>query len=626
MMFLLWLFAQGIYAQTILIPEDATWKYLDDGTDQDTSWQEISFVDTTWASGPAELGYGDNDEATVLSFGSDLDNKYITYYFRHEFVVSDTVSANYLLLRVQRDDGVVVYLNGDEVCRSNMTSDTINYLTFASGTVSGDDEDRFFEFIIPFSILTDTNLLAAEIHQTNLTSSDISFNLELSTTELPQFHKLPYLLYAGNNTEMKVLWQLYESCPGFLSWGTDTNYSLGNEAASEFGSDHRYLYTITGLTPSTKYYYRVVTGTDTIDGHFRTAPDLAADEVTFFAYGDTRTYPADHDDVAERMLLNYAADPQAQAIIIMSADLVSDGNDENIWDEQLFSPDYDNIRELFRTIPILSAKGNHEGTGLIFKKYFPYPYYTTESFYWSFDYGPAHICVIDQYTSYSVGSDQYNWIVADLANSTKLWNFLLFHEPGWSAGGGHENSTTVQEVLQPLCLEYGVQFVINGHNHYYSRAEVGGMEHITTGGGGAPLRTPDPDYPNIVATSSSHHFCKIHIQADTLHFTAIMDDGTVIESFDYYNYNEWAGTIDSDWNDPLNWSKGTVPGEGWNVMIPAGVTNYPQVVDLVDCRNLKIESGALLSIPGGGTLNVNGYIENEGSLDIEDGGIVNQME
>jgi hypothetical protein len=614
------LFSLGLAAQTILIPEDATWKYLDDGSNQDSAWKELSYEDDSWDSGPAELGYGDGGEATILNYGPNSNNKYITYYFRHNFIVSESISVSYLLLRVQRDDGVVVYLNGNEICRSNMPSGTINYLTLASTAVGSADESTFFEFLIPSDdLVTGTNLLAAEIHQSSITSSDISFNLELSTTELPQFHKEPYLFYAGSNTEMTVLWQLYENCPNSLSWGITTDYSMGNEAVAEYGPDHQYIYTINGLTPSTKYYYRVIANTDTITGHFLTAPGGEASKVAFFAYGDTRTNPLNHDTVAGLMVQNYTADPDAQGIAILSGDLVSDGNAESKWDEQFFSPDYINIREFFRTMPVISAKGNHEGTGAIFRKYFPYPYYTSGSFYWSFDYGPVHICVVDQYTSYDTGTAQYSWITADLAATDKPWKFLLFHEPGWSAGGGHSNNTAVQNVLQPLCLEYGVQFVINGHNHYYSRAEVSGVEHITTGGGGAPLKTPNPTSPNIVTTSSSHHFCKIHIDTDTLHFTVIKDDGTVIESFDYHNYHEWTGATDNNWNNASNWSKGTVPGEGWNVVIPQGLSNYPQISGSASCKFLQLEPGTWITVLNGSTLNVQGQLQDYGTMLIREG-------
>jgi hypothetical protein len=105
--------------------------------------------------------------------------------------------------------------------------------------------------------------------------------------------------------------------------------------------------------------------------------------------------------------------------------------------------------------------------------------------------------------------------------------------PGWSAGGGHSNNSDVQNYIQPLCLQYGVSFVLTGHNHYYSRADVDGVMHITTGGGGAPLYNPNPNAPNIVLVDKSTHYCKLDIDEDDLEFTAHRSDGSIIETFDY---------------------------------------------------------------------------------------------
>ncbi len=81
-----------------------------------------------------------------------------------------------------RDDGEVVYLNGTEVYRTNMPTGSINYLTLASSTVVGTEEDIFHETSVdPGLLVNGTNVLAVEIHQINLTSSDISFDLELNT-------------------------------------------------------------------------------------------------------------------------------------------------------------------------------------------------------------------------------------------------------------------------------------------------------------------------------------------------------------------------------------------------------------------------------------------------------------
>ncbi len=71
-----------------------TWRYLDNGSDQGTAWKESSFNDTGWSAGNAELGYGDGDEATVVSYGSNKNSKYTTTYFRHSFNVTDAASIS----------------------------------------------------------------------------------------------------------------------------------------------------------------------------------------------------------------------------------------------------------------------------------------------------------------------------------------------------------------------------------------------------------------------------------------------------------------------------------------------------------------------------------------------------
>ena len=165
---------------TSLIATGSVWKYLDNGTDQGTAWKETNFNDSAWASGPAQLGYGDGDEATVVSYGPSSTSKYTTTYFRRSFNVPDTSFITNLAVRLLRDDGAVVYLNGVEVWRNNMPSGAIGYQTFATIAISGADETNYFNSRIPVLLLRPgTNVLAVEIHQSDLTSSDISFDLEL---------------------------------------------------------------------------------------------------------------------------------------------------------------------------------------------------------------------------------------------------------------------------------------------------------------------------------------------------------------------------------------------------------------------------------------------------------------
>ncbi|MBN2474267.1 MAG: CotH kinase family protein [Pirellulales bacterium] len=167
-----------------LVPAGSDWRYLDDGSNQQTAWRAPGFNDSAWDSGTAEFGYGDGDEATVVDFGTDDRNKYTTTYFRHTFEVADASDVTSLTARLVRDDGAVVYLNGQEVARSNMDEGTVLYSTFASSAISGGDESTFYEYpVTNLSLLNDgQNVLAVEVHQANLTSSDLSFNLELLAT------------------------------------------------------------------------------------------------------------------------------------------------------------------------------------------------------------------------------------------------------------------------------------------------------------------------------------------------------------------------------------------------------------------------------------------------------------
>jgi hypothetical protein len=181
-------------------------------------------------------------------------------------------------------------------------------------------------------------------------------------------------------------------------------------------------------------------------------------------------------------------------------------------------------------VAINGCKGNHEEPVVAFDKYWPYPYVTANDFYWSFDYGPCHFTVVDQYILYGPFSAQYDWLVSDLSSSTSPWKFLIFHEPGYSAGG-HSNDISVQLYLQPLCVEYGVDMVFCGHNHYYCHCDVQGVKHITTGGGGAGLYLPDSSYPYVVTSAFVHHFCEIDVDDNQLHFVAREVNGSVIDQF-----------------------------------------------------------------------------------------------
>jgi len=185
--------------------------------------------------------------------------------------------------------------------------------------------------------------------------------------------KGPYLMYQGNNTQMTVLWQLDGSVTCTLAWGLDTTYSTGSTQTTEYGGDRQHAYTITGLTPGIKYYYKLTVEAGVTTGSFQTAPAASATSVKLFAYGDTRTNPGDHSTVCAGMNSVIVGDPAYQTMLLHVGDWV-ESNAELNWTNEYFNRSYPAALQTQASLPIQGCMGNHESTGTVYTKYWPYPY------------------------------------------------------------------------------------------------------------------------------------------------------------------------------------------------------------------------------------------------------------
>ena len=161
-----------------LVPTGSFWTYLDNGSNQGTNWSKPGFDDGTWPMGQAPLGYNDTSTGlnTIVGYGGNPSSKFITTYFRYTFELNNPEIYTALIMNVQRDDGVAVYLNGVEVFRNNLT----NRAVYNSLATNASDNGALIltTTINPLLLVSGDNLIAAEIHQTALTSSDIRFELE----------------------------------------------------------------------------------------------------------------------------------------------------------------------------------------------------------------------------------------------------------------------------------------------------------------------------------------------------------------------------------------------------------------------------------------------------------------
>lgn len=254
-----------VWADQLLIPTGQSWKYLDNGSNQGTSWRGTSFNDASWLTGNAQLGYGDGDETTVVN-GGPTSNRYPTTYFRKSISITNAALFTSYSMTIKRDDGVVVYVNGTEVYRNNMPAGSIAYNTWASATAS-DDGGTFLTATLPASaFVSGTNVIAVEIHQRNATSSDISFDFSLTGIESAVGVNEVVYQWSGaiqptSATVVAKMTNASTTCRLVVSTSSTLSSPLLSTAVSASSANNLMAkMNITGLTPNTTYYYAVQSG------------------------------------------------------------------------------------------------------------------------------------------------------------------------------------------------------------------------------------------------------------------------------------------------------------------------------------------------------------------------------
>jgi len=150
------------------------WSYFPGDSPPPDNWNQQNFNDASWASGPSGFGYGDGDDATVV-------DPVMSLYVRHEFNVSNLESILKIVLHVDYDDGFVAYINGEEIARANIGSPGIPP-AHDQGADSwreaeiyqGGEPDEYLIDAAESLLENGTNVLALQVHNFNLESSDLT--------------------------------------------------------------------------------------------------------------------------------------------------------------------------------------------------------------------------------------------------------------------------------------------------------------------------------------------------------------------------------------------------------------------------------------------------------------------
>lgn len=462
--------------QDILIERSSNWSYLNDGSDQGTLWSTPQFDDSGWPVGPAEFGYGDGDEVTVTT-------QQITTYFRRDFNVADPSVLQALELRLKRDDGAIVYLNGIEIARSNMHAGPVSFTDHALQLQDSGTEEVFFPFYLePTALVSGLNVLAVELHIGQAFGNfevDASFDLELIGHRDPSVIRGPYVQMTSP-TAATIRFRTIVPTLGQVAYGNSPATLQQSVSGTSPTSEHELR--ITGLQPGTRYFYAVGNAQLTLAGGdsahwFRTAPPTGSrTPMRIWALGDAGTYNGDQRSVRDAYLSTFAG-RRTDLMLLLGDNAYRAGRDVEyqlavfeMYDEQI------------RNTPLWSTRGNHELFEDVYFDAFSFPDQaqsgglpSTVEDYYSFDFGNVHFICLDSFISDKTeDGPMYRWCETDLESTTQDWIVAFFHHPPYSKGG-HDSDTeaqmiTMREVFGRLLEDHGVSLVLSGHSHSYERS------------------------------------------------------------------------------------------------------------------------------------------------------------
>ncbi|MCI0748297.1 MAG: PA14 domain-containing protein [Verrucomicrobia subdivision 3 bacterium] len=205
------------------------WRYDRSGQDLGIEWRSTNYDDTLWPEGATLIA--DEGTTTVepirtrISRFNDQGEYVRTFYFRTHFPFGPVSPSVKLRLRHVVDDGVVFYLNGEEIHRFGIAPGVlVDYLTDAAGHENAYEGP--YDIAIT-NLFEGDNVLAAEVHQAGGSSSDMVFGAELVAT-VPVIR--PVLTIALEGATIRISWTpaggTLESAPSITGqWSPVANAS-----------------------------------------------------------------------------------------------------------------------------------------------------------------------------------------------------------------------------------------------------------------------------------------------------------------------------------------------------------------------------------------------------------------
>jgi hypothetical protein len=163
-------------APSALVAAGSQWQYYFATAAPAAGWQGVNYAATGWSTGAAPLGWGHSNLGTTLTAEG---TRPLVSYYRKSVQVADASKVQGLTLTTRADDGIVVYVNGQEVLRRNLDAGAVSHGTYANAAVSATSAvNNPITVEVPGSALVSgTNVITAEVHSNYRTTPSASFEL-----------------------------------------------------------------------------------------------------------------------------------------------------------------------------------------------------------------------------------------------------------------------------------------------------------------------------------------------------------------------------------------------------------------------------------------------------------------
>ena len=280
---------------------------------------------------------------------------------------------------------------------------------------------------------------------------------------------------------------LADDGPKFASAAREVTAST-QPFTSDLGCAHYHSVNMDGLSPKTKYVYRVGDGTNWSEWiHFTTASDKP-EPFLFVYFGDAQNDLKSH---WSRVVREAYSDAPKAAFMLHAGDLVNQANRDAEWGEWFYASGF-----IHRMVPCIATPGNHEyfkekcgseedseeprKLSRHWRPTFAFPENGPrdfeESVYW-IDYQGVRIVSLNSNEDHK---SQVQWLECVLEENPNSWTIVTFHHPIYSSKEGRDNPEQ-RALWQPVFDRHRVDLVLQGHDHTYARSQLMAFENLPTG-------------------------------------------------------------------------------------------------------------------------------------------------